>query len=141
MEGKNNIFIDDNHGCKATAMTPQELLKHLKNKGDSTHTAISIYLQKLNTFSQCHVGQDPGVNYKNKQHSDEEEKEEEEREEEEKEVAAALNSYEVSAMSLLSNIETAQQGRSVLFSDEQMLPFEGGKKGFATNIKLGFMRR
>jgi hypothetical protein len=34
MEGKNNIFIDDDHGCKATAMTPQELLTHLKNQGD-----------------------------------------------------------------------------------------------------------
>jgi hypothetical protein len=50
MEGKNNIFIDD-HGCKATAMTPQELLKHLKDEGDSTHTAIFVYLQTLNTFS------------------------------------------------------------------------------------------
>ncbi len=49
--GKNNIFIDDDHGCKATAITPQELLKHLKDEGDSTHTAISIYLQTLNTFS------------------------------------------------------------------------------------------
>jgi hypothetical protein len=29
--GKNNIFIDDDHGCKETAMTPQEQLKHLKN--------------------------------------------------------------------------------------------------------------
>jgi hypothetical protein len=28
--GKYNIFIDDDHGCKATAMTPQELLRHLK---------------------------------------------------------------------------------------------------------------
>jgi hypothetical protein len=51
MEGKNNIFFDDDHGCKATAMTPQELLRHLKNEGDSTHSAISIYLQTLNTFS------------------------------------------------------------------------------------------
>jgi hypothetical protein len=42
MEGKKNIFIDDDHGCKATAMTPQELLKHLTNQGDYTHTAISI---------------------------------------------------------------------------------------------------
>jgi hypothetical protein len=51
MEGKKNIFIDDDHGCKATAMTSQELLKHLKNQGYPTHTAISIYLQTLNTFS------------------------------------------------------------------------------------------
>ncbi len=33
-------------------MTPQELLKHLKNEGDCTHTAVYIYLEKLNTFSQ-----------------------------------------------------------------------------------------
>jgi hypothetical protein len=90
--GKKNIFINDDHGCKATAMTPQELLKNLKNEGDSTHTVISIYLQTLNTFSQGHVRQDPGVNYKKKPDSDEEEKEEEEREEEEEEVAAALDS-------------------------------------------------
>jgi hypothetical protein len=31
MEGKNNILIDDHHRCKPTAMTPQELLKHLKD--------------------------------------------------------------------------------------------------------------
>jgi hypothetical protein len=51
MEGKNNNFIDDDHGCKATAMTPQELLRHLKNEGDLTHKAISIYLETLNSFS------------------------------------------------------------------------------------------
>jgi hypothetical protein len=51
MEGKKDVSIHDHHGCKATAMTPQELLKILKNEGDSTHTAISIYLQTLNTFS------------------------------------------------------------------------------------------
>jgi hypothetical protein len=62
--GKNNILIDDHHGCRATAMTPQELLKHLKDKGDSTHTAISIYLQKLNNFSQGHVRKDPCVKSK-----------------------------------------------------------------------------
>jgi hypothetical protein len=28
----NKISIHDNHGCKLTAMTPQELLKHLKMK-------------------------------------------------------------------------------------------------------------
>jgi hypothetical protein len=32
-------------------MTPQELLKHLKNEGDGTHTEVYIYLEKLNTFS------------------------------------------------------------------------------------------
>jgi hypothetical protein len=70
-------------------MTPQELLKHLTNQGDSTHTAISIYLQTLNSFSWGHVRKDPGVNSKKKPESDEEEKEEEEREEEDEEVAAA----------------------------------------------------
>jgi hypothetical protein len=64
-------------------MTPQKLLKHSKNEGDSTHTAISIYLQTLNTFSGGHVRQDPGVNSKKKPDSEEEEKEEEKREEEE----------------------------------------------------------
>jgi hypothetical protein len=96
MEGKKNIFINDDHGCKATATTPQELLKHLKNEGDSTHTAISIYLQPLNTFSRGHVRQDPGVNFKKKPDSDEEEKEEEERKEEEEKIAAALDSNDVS---------------------------------------------
>ncbi len=66
-------------------MTPQELLTHLKNKGDYTHTAICIHLEKLNTFSQGHVRQDPGVNSKKKPHSEEEEKEEEEQKEKEEE--------------------------------------------------------
>jgi hypothetical protein len=43
-------------------MTSQELLRHLRNVGDSIHTAISTYLETLNTFSQGHVRQDPGVN-------------------------------------------------------------------------------
>jgi hypothetical protein len=50
MEGKKNIFIDDDHGCKATAMTPQELLKHLTNQSDYAHTAIPIYLKTSNSF-------------------------------------------------------------------------------------------
>ncbi len=77
-------------------MTPQELLKHLKTTGDSTHAAILVYLQKLNTFSQGHARQDPGLNSKKKPDLDEEEKEEEKREEEEKELAAALDSNDVS---------------------------------------------
>ena len=71
-------------------MTPQELLRHLKNEGDCTHTAISIYLETLNSFSRGHARQDPGVNSKKKPDSDEEEKEEE-REEEEEKVAAELD--------------------------------------------------
>ncbi len=45
------------------------------------------------------------------------------------------------AVSFLSNLEAARRGRSMLFSDEQKLPFKGGKKGFAKNNKLDFMRR
>jgi hypothetical protein len=71
-------------------MTPQ----HLRDEGDSTHTAISIYLQTLNTFSQGYVRQDPGVNSKKKPHSEEEEKEEEQWEEEE--VATTLYGNDVS---------------------------------------------
>ncbi len=79
-------------------MTPQELMKHLKTAGDSTHAAIFIYLQKLNSFSQGHARQDPGVNSKKKPDSDEEEKEEEREEEreEEEEIAAALDNNDVS---------------------------------------------
>ncbi len=74
MEGKKLSFFYDDHGCKATAMTPQELLKHLKNEGDSTHTAIFVYLETLNSFSRGHARQDPGVNSKKKPNSDEEER-------------------------------------------------------------------
>ena len=77
-------------------MTPQEqLLRHLKNEGDSTHTAISIYLETLHSFSQGHAGQNLGVNSKKKPDSDEKEKEEEEREEEEEEVAAKINQIQM----------------------------------------------
>jgi hypothetical protein len=41
--GKNEISMHDDYGCRATAMTSQELLKHVKDEGDSTHTAISFY--------------------------------------------------------------------------------------------------
>ncbi len=74
---------------------PSKLLKHLKTAGDSTHTAISIYPQTLNSFSWGHVRQDPGVNSKKKPDSDEEKKEEEREEEEEEEVAAELGNNDV----------------------------------------------
>jgi hypothetical protein len=77
-------------------MTPQELLKHLKNEGDFTHTVIFVYPKTLNSFSQGHARQYPGVNSKKKPNSDEEKKEEEEREVEEEEVSAALDSNDVS---------------------------------------------
>ena len=65
-------------------MTPQELLKDLKPEGDSTHTAIFIYLEALNSFSQGHAGQNPGVNFKKKPDSEEKEREKEEEEREER---------------------------------------------------------
>jgi hypothetical protein len=46
----NNIFIHHDHGCMMGLMTPQELLQQMRREGDATHTAISIYLEKLNTF-------------------------------------------------------------------------------------------
>jgi hypothetical protein len=65
--------------------------------GTFEHTAICIYLEKLNTFSQGHARQDPGVNSKKKPHSEEEEKEEEKWGEEEKEeVAATLDGNDIS---------------------------------------------
>jgi hypothetical protein len=77
----NNICIRHDHGCMVGLMTRQELLQHLRSEGDATHTAISINLETLNTFSQGNVRQDPSVNSKKKPHSEEEEKEEEEQEE------------------------------------------------------------
>ena len=74
---------------------PSRTIETFENQGNSTHTAISIYLQTLNSFSRGHVRQDPGVNSKEKPHLEEEEKEEEEQEEEEEEVAAALDSNDV----------------------------------------------
>jgi hypothetical protein len=47
----NNILIHYDHGCMVGLMTPQELLHHLRSEGNATHTANSIYLEKLNTFS------------------------------------------------------------------------------------------
>jgi hypothetical protein len=64
--GEKRIFIHHDHECKIGSMTPQELLKHLKNEGDNTHTAIFIYLKTLNTFSQGHARQNPSVNSKKK---------------------------------------------------------------------------
>jgi hypothetical protein len=45
-----NISIDDDHVCKSKSMTPNELINHFKNKGDSTHKAILAYLPKLSSF-------------------------------------------------------------------------------------------
>ncbi len=70
------IFIHPDHECKGGLMTHQDLLQHLKDESDSTHTVISIYLVTLHTFSQGHDRQDPGVKSKKKPDSEEEEKEE-----------------------------------------------------------------
>jgi hypothetical protein len=75
-------------------MTSQELLRHFRSEGDATHTAISIYLETLNTISQGNVRQDPSVNFKKKPHPEEEKNKEEEQEEEE--VATALDGNDVS---------------------------------------------
>jgi hypothetical protein len=75
-------------------MTLQDLLQYLKDEGDSTHSAISIYFATLHTFSQGHVRQNPDVNSKKKPHSEEEEKEEEKKKEEE--VATTLDGNGVS---------------------------------------------
>jgi hypothetical protein len=45
MEEYNKILIHHDHEWMVGTMTPQELLQQLKNEGDSTHTAISIYLE------------------------------------------------------------------------------------------------
>jgi hypothetical protein len=47
----------------------------------------------------------------------------------------------IPAVSLLLNLEAAQQGSSMLFSDEQKLLFKGGNKGFVKNTKLDFVMR
>jgi hypothetical protein len=46
-------------------------------------------------------------------------------------IAASYTVGRVSTVSPLLNLKAAQQGRSVLFSDEQKLLFKGSKKGFA----------
>ncbi len=45
--------------------------------------------------------------------------------------SVAMGESLITAVSLLLNLEAAQWGRSVLFSDEQKLLFEGRKKRFA----------
>jgi hypothetical protein len=44
------------------------------------------------------------------------------------------------AVGLLLNLGAARRGRSVLFSDEQKLLFEGWKKVFVMNTRLDFIR-
>jgi hypothetical protein len=48
------------------------------------------------------------------------------------------NQKPITAVSLLLNLETAQQGRSMLFSDEQRLLSKGRKKGVCIEHQIGF---
>jgi hypothetical protein len=99
-------------------MTPQDLLQHLRSEGDSTHTAISIYLKTLHTFSQGHVRQDPGVNSKRKPHSGEEKKEGG-KEEEEEEVATTLDGNDVSCEHVdMSACDHSKQGLETQIASE-----------------------
>jgi hypothetical protein len=75
---------------------PSRTIETFFKKSDCTHTAVYIYLEKLNTFSRDHARQNPSVNSKKKPDSEEEEKEEEEWEEEEVKVATALDGNDVS---------------------------------------------
>ncbi len=47
---KTKVSIHPNHRCKSKNMTPNQLINHLKNKEDSTHKAILVYLTKLASF-------------------------------------------------------------------------------------------
>jgi hypothetical protein len=57
-----NVSFDDDDVCKSKNMTPNQLMKHLKDKGDSTHKAILSDLTKLSSFQQCCARQHPAKN-------------------------------------------------------------------------------
>ena len=104
-----------------------------------THTAISIYLEKLNTFSQGHARQNPSVNFKKKPDSEEEEEEEEEEEKEEKEeeeqekeeVAIALDGNDVSHQHVDMNacVHSKQGLEAQIASETHNDPESEGKDG------------
>jgi hypothetical protein len=56
---KMKVSIRPNHGCKSRNMTPNQLINHLKNKEDSTHKAILVYLTKSASFQQGPAKQNP----------------------------------------------------------------------------------
>jgi hypothetical protein len=56
------VSIHPNHGCKSRSMTPNQLINHLKNKGDSSHKANLVYLTKLASFQQGPARQNPAKN-------------------------------------------------------------------------------
>jgi hypothetical protein len=45
-----NITIHHDHVRYGTAMTPNQLMKHLSDQGDPTHKAIYIYFKKIESF-------------------------------------------------------------------------------------------
>ncbi len=59
---KMKVSIHPNHGCKSRNMTPNQLINHLKNKEDSTHKAILVYLTKLASFQQGPARKNPAKN-------------------------------------------------------------------------------
>jgi hypothetical protein len=50
--GKTKVSIHPDHVCKSKNMTPNQLMSYLKDKGDSTHKAILVYLQEFSSFQQ-----------------------------------------------------------------------------------------
>jgi hypothetical protein len=56
------VSIHPNHVCKSSNMTPKQLINHLKNKGDSTHKAVLVYLTKLASCQQGPERQHPAKN-------------------------------------------------------------------------------
>jgi hypothetical protein len=110
-------------------MTSQELLKHLKNEGDYTHTAIFIYLKTLNTFSPGHARQNPSVNSKKKPDSEEEEKEEEDKEEEKEEKEEKEEEEEME-----DETATALDGNEVSHENVDMDACDHSKQGLESEI-------
>ena len=56
------VSIHPNHGCKSKNMTPNQLINHLKNKEDSNHKAILVYLTKQASFQQGPARKNPAKN-------------------------------------------------------------------------------
>ncbi len=57
-----NVSIHDDHVCKRTMMTHNQLMKHLKNKEDPSHKSFLAYLNKLSSFRQGSARQHPSMN-------------------------------------------------------------------------------
>jgi hypothetical protein len=57
-----NVSIHHDHFCKSTHMTLNELMNHLTDKGDPTHKATLVYLEKMSSFQQGPARQHPAKN-------------------------------------------------------------------------------